>query len=223
MGVQGRPLRPNVKEHPWQPKYKASHVPRFNTLRPFVEGKSVLDIGAACGMNREDWLHRLVDNVATRSVAVDILAEPVEKIRAKGFEAVQGDAQDLHLDEKFDVVFAAELIEHLDNFHGFLDSARRHLNPGGKLVLTTPNAFCFSNFIYRLGTRKPPLNTGHTVWFCEGTIRQLLERNGWKIVEFGYIEHETPGAMRRIVAGAMRAPLPKRLAWRTMYLVAEPQ
>ena len=215
-------LRRNVKEHRWQPKYKASHIPRFNRLREFVEGKTVLDIGAACGMNRDDWLHRLVDGVAARSVAVDILPEPVEKIRAKGFEAVQGDAQDLHLGEKFDVVFAAELIEHLDNFKGFLDSARRHLKPGGKLVLTTPNAFCFSNFIYRLGKGRPPLNSGHTVWFCEGTIRQLLERNGWRITHFDYIEHETPGRLRRVFANVMRAPLPKRLAWRTMYLVAEP-
>jgi 2-polyprenyl-3-methyl-5-hydroxy-6-metoxy-1,4-benzoquinol methylase len=216
-------LRPSSREHPWQPRFKTTHYARFSTIREFVEGKSVLDIGAACGMEREDWLHRLVYGVATRSVAVDILPEPVEKMRAAGFEAVQGDAQDLHLDETFDVVFAAELIEHLDNFRGFLDSARRHLKPGGRLVLTTPNAFCFTNFIYRLGTRRPPLNRAHTVWFCEGTMRQLLQRNGWEAVRIGYVEHETPGRIRKLAAALARAPLSGRLAWRTMYVVAEPR
>lgn len=39
------------------------------------------------------------------------------------------DAQNFNLARTFDAVFAGELIEHLDDFNGFLCSARRHLTP----------------------------------------------------------------------------------------------
>ena len=48
-------------------------------------------------------------------------------------------------------VFAGELIEHLGNVEGFLSSARRHLGPGGQLVLTTPNAFYVGELRLSLG------------------------------------------------------------------------
>jgi 2-polyprenyl-3-methyl-5-hydroxy-6-metoxy-1,4-benzoquinol methylase len=210
--------------HRLQPRVKAekNHRARFDRIRPYVEGKTVLDIGAACGMSMATWLHRLVNGVAARTVAVDILPEPVQAIQEAGFEAVQGDAQALDLGEKFDVVLAGELIEHLDNLAGFLESATRHLNPGGLLVLTTPNAMCLTNFVYRLGSGKAPLNEEHVLWFDEDTLWQLLNRSGWHVVEQGFVEHDTPGRARALVAGAVRAVLPPRLAWNTLFCVAEP-
>ena len=59
--------------------------------------------------------------------------------------------QNFDLGRTFDTVFAGELIEHLGNVDGFLSSARRHLEPGGQLVLTTPNVFYVGNFVYRWG------------------------------------------------------------------------
>jgi SAM-dependent methyltransferase len=199
-----------------------NHKPRFERIRPYVENRTVLDVGAACGMSRATWLHRLVDGAAERTVAVDILPGPVEEMRALGFEATQGDAQALDLGEKFDVVLAGELIEHLDNLAGFLDSAARHLNPGGQLVLTTPNAMCLTNFVYRFGTGRAPLNEDHVLWFDTDTLWQLLNRSGWRVVEQGFVHHETPGRGRAAVAKVVRGVLPPRLAWNTLFCVAEP-
>ena len=41
--------------------------------------------------------------------------------------------------ETFDLVIASEVIEHVEHPDAFLHALRRHLAPGGKLVLTLPN------------------------------------------------------------------------------------
>jgi len=88
---------------------------------PYLEGKEVLDVGAASGHRRPDWMHRLVVGVASSVVGVEL--DPVEAARAAalGFDVRQGDAENLSLEERFDVVWAGELIEHLSCPGAFLD------------------------------------------------------------------------------------------------------
>jgi 2-polyprenyl-3-methyl-5-hydroxy-6-metoxy-1,4-benzoquinol methylase len=43
-------------------------------------------------------------------------------------------------DERFDVIFSSEVIEHIPDPRQFLDAVHRRLAPGGVLVLTTPDA-----------------------------------------------------------------------------------
>ena len=129
------------------------------------------------------------------------------------------DAGEIDLGRRFDVVHAGELIEHLDNPRAFLQAAKRHLRPDSRLILTTPNPFCVTNFIYRLGgTAK--LNRDHQCWYCEDTLRQLLDRNGFTTVELRFLRHETPGRLRSGASSLLRAPLPDRLAWNTILAVA---
>lgn len=210
-----------AKGHPLQPSWTSStYETRFLQLEPLLRDRSVLDLGAASGHGRPDWLHRRVREVARRAVGVDIDEEGIRAAREQGFEIVVGDVQDLELGETFDVVLAGELIEHLSNFEGFLESVHRHLAPDGQLVITTPNAFCYTNFIYRYGFR-PRVHHEHTCWFCEDTLRQLLDRYGFRVVETRYLPHETPGLVRRVIARLARVALPEKLAWRTVMVVAE--
>lgn len=211
--------------HPLQPSLdrRGSHVARFEAIRPYVTGKSVLDIGAAYGLHEPDWLHGLIAQVAARTVAVENNHEFVADMRTAGHEAVFGDAQDMNLGQTFDVVFAGELIEHLVDFKGFFDSIRRHLEPSGIVVLTTPNAFGFTNFIYRLGRKPAPINPYHTCWFCEDTMRTMLKRCDFETDSIGYIRHETPGRLRSKLSLVARTRLPERLAWRTLVVVARPE
>jgi len=106
------------------------------------------------------------------------------------------DAQDFDLGRTFDVVFAGEIIEHLDNVHGFLSSVRRHLAPGGRFVLTTPNAFYVGNFIYRLGGNAR-VHPQHTAWYCESTLRRVLSVNGFPEADIEFIGHTARTPARR--------------------------
>ena len=38
---------------------KSSHRERFSAIRPYIAGRSVLDLGAGSGSDRDDWIHPL--------------------------------------------------------------------------------------------------------------------------------------------------------------------
>lgn len=206
--------------HPLQPDWKqSSHRERFAAVRPYVEGRSVLDIGAGTGYRRSDWMHGLIAEAARETVGLELDRRKVAEGIARGADLREGNAESFDLGRTFEVVWAGELIEHLDNPGHFLDAARRHLAPDGRLVLTTPNVFGVSNFVYRLwGTAR--VNAEHTCWFCEVTLRQLLERHGFEVEEISYLAHRTPGRARSLAARLVRWPLPDRLAENTILAVA---
>jgi SAM-dependent methyltransferase len=210
--------------HPLQPSSwgAGSHLERFAQVRRHVEGATVLDVGAGSGVGRSDWMHALVAGAAASALGVELDPDLAARARARGFDVVEGDAEALCLDRTFDVVFAGELVEHLSNPGRFLDAARRHLAPGGRLVLTTPNAFAVSNFVYRVGGR-PRVNRGHVCWYDETTLGQLLDRHGYEVVEVAYLPHRTPGRVRSVLARLVRATLPRHLAENTLLVVASPR
>jgi 2-polyprenyl-3-methyl-5-hydroxy-6-metoxy-1,4-benzoquinol methylase len=209
--------------HPLQPKdwKSGSHAERFAHVRRWFEGRTVLDIGAGSGVNRPDWMHALVASVAREAVGVELDDALAAQARAKGYDVTVGDAQTMDLGRTFEVVWGGEVIEHLSCAGGFLDAARRHLEPGGRLVLTTPNAFAVSNFVYRIGGRAR-VNKGHTCWYDEVTLSQLLRRHGFEILEVAYVPHRTPGRARAALAYAVRSVLPRHLAENTLLVVATP-
>jgi 2-polyprenyl-3-methyl-5-hydroxy-6-metoxy-1,4-benzoquinol methylase len=195
---------------------------RFEQLRPYFVDHSVLDIGCASGWQDPDWFHGLIESVSAETVGIDVDADAVASMRAAGHDVVLADAQSVDLGRTFDVVHAGELIEHLDNPSGFLAGVRRHMRPDSVLLLTTPNAFRFTNFLYRLGTSRAKVNRDHTCWYCEDTLTWLLERNGFSVVESRYLHHTTPGRLRSVASRAARALLPERLAWNTIFVAARP-
>ncbi len=197
----------------------STYADRVEAITPLLAGRNVLDIGAASGLNRPDWVHAGIARVASRVVGIDIDADKVAAARARGYDLRKVNAEGFDLGESFDVVFAGELIEHLADFSSFLRCAKAHLKPAGRLVLTTPNAFALSNFIYRWGG-KARIHQEHTCWFCEDTLTTLLRREGFAVETLSYLPHKTPGLLRSIAAGAVRTVLPVHLAWRTILVSA---
>ena len=213
---------PTSKGHRLQPTWvtSGSHRARFDQLRAYFVNRTVLDVGCASGCSRPDWFHGLIADVASRTVGIDVDAEAVAELRERGLDIRLADAESLQLgEERFEVIHAGEVIEHLDQPGGFLRSALADLSPGGKVVLTTPNVFCISNFVYRVGGRRR-VNADHVAWYCEDTMRQALERSGLEVEELFYLRHHTPGRGRAFVSRLVRMPFPDRLAWNTLAVVA---
>ncbi len=212
----GHFLQPKWVENPWG---TGSLRDRFEAVRPLIMGSSVLDVGCASRYGKPDWLHGLLRVEISDLVGIDINETTIRELQGQGFDARVADAQDFDLERTFDTVFAGELIEHLDDFHGFLQSTRRHLSPGGRLVLTTPNGFYVGNFLYRWGGHGQ-VHPEHTCWFCEDTLRSLLERNGFSAVDISFTGHTSPTRLRRATTFVVRHAFPPRLAFDTIVAVA---
>ena len=96
-------------------------------------------------------------------------------------------------------------------------SVRRHLCPCGRLVLTTPNAFYVGNFVYRWGGHGK-VHPEHTCWFCEDTLRCVLEVNGFSNVEISFTGHTSPTPLHRRPLFAQHL-FPPSLAYDTLIAV----
>jgi len=193
-------------------------VDRVALLEALARGRRVLDLGAADGSHLEvhrtggAWLHARLAAVSAACVGVDLDATVVARLRAEGWDVRHGDATALDLGEAFDVVVAGEILEHVTDAGGLLDSCARHLTPGGTLVVTTPNAFALHA---RPGPLAPLMRTGgihpdHVAWYCAATLRQLLDRLGWANVAIGYGASPSVGRAKRAFR---RAAFRLRPAW----------
>lgn len=172
---------------------------RTDTILKWVEGPSVLDVGCTghgLGIGSPGWLHGRLREQFPSVVGIDISSENIDSLRKHGFNNLYvQNAESFRLNEQFDTIVAGELIEHLANPGLFLQQARLHLKPTGKLVLTTPQPFGLFDVAYALlKFPKTCQNFQHTCWFCPQTMQQLAERSGLKVEHFELIDDYPPGS-----------------------------
>jgi 2-polyprenyl-3-methyl-5-hydroxy-6-metoxy-1,4-benzoquinol methylase len=108
-----------------------------------VRGKRILEIGCATG----DLLARLAAAGAIcRGLEISDFAAGAA--RERGLEVTTGTLDDYapSASERYDVVLAFEVIEHVTDPARFLSLASGLLAPGGALLLSTPNYGCASRF-----------------------------------------------------------------------------
>ena len=151
-----------------------------------VRGKRVLDIGvvshSARYFDQPGWRHGRISRAAGYCLGLDILAPLVEELRQRGFNVRCVDAtSEADLGERFEIVFAGDVIEHVDNAVSLLRFAGRHLAPGGRLYVTTPNPF--SRKFYRQFWREGVMvtNLDHVAWISPTMALEIGRRAGLRL------------------------------------------
>lgn len=106
-------------------------------------GKDVLDIGCvqhnAANYKSRFWLHKAIKKIAASVVGIDLYETGVNYLKERGFDVIVADAQCFNLKRVFDVIVAGDVVEHLDNFDGFFESCKRHMNSQSMLLISSPN------------------------------------------------------------------------------------
>jgi SAM-dependent methyltransferase len=168
--------------------------------------KDVLDLGTVMhdpeNYRSKYWAHNAIRQVAKSLIGLDLYKEGVDYLNERGYQVVHADAQNFDLGTQFDVIVAGDVVEHLENFDGFLESVKAHLRPTGKLIITTPNPWYWKMIIKGLLSDFPLNNPEHSCWFCPTTLSQLVRRHGMKVTA---LEHFSRYLSDRLL------PLPKRL------------
>jgi 2-polyprenyl-3-methyl-5-hydroxy-6-metoxy-1,4-benzoquinol methylase len=154
-------------------------------LRLTGGGKHVLDVG--CYNGRIGIMLKTRHN---RVFGADLSLEALKIAQHEGMVCVQSDVTEAipFKDKTFDVVVAAEIIEHVFDLHAFLTETKRILKNGGYLVLSTPNLASFGRRIHLLFGKNPLIeidsgveSVGHIRYFVKETLFQLLHKYGFKI------------------------------------------
>lgn len=151
------------------------------------KGRDVLDIGCVGGgrdpAGSPYWLHKAIAAVASSVTGLDNNAPAVAALQAHGYNIVVGDAESFQLDRLFDVIVAADVIDLLQNLRGFIDSCKRHLRPGGQLLISSKNPWYWRNTLKAGLRREVSGDTRRTCWVCPRTLRQLLAPHDFQVRE----------------------------------------
>ncbi len=145
-------------------------------------GRRVLDVGCAGGQ----YLERFPGG----SLGVDRDKACVEALQARGLEAVQRDVQQQGWTTglgRFDLVWAADILAHLQDPGAFLRSLHEVLSPGGQVVVADwvwPRfrPLLFASWLLP-GARHTYSHPEHFHRFTEGQMVALLEEAGFAVTE----------------------------------------
>ena len=166
---------------------------------------AVLDVGCATGALLADlrdrgWDARGVELCAP-SAAYARSARGLD-VRACSLEAAAWP------EAAFDLVHASHLIEHLNAPRAFLDEVRRVLAPGGRLIVTTPNAAGWQARWFGPAWRSAIFD--HLYLFSLKTLNAMLAAAGFRVERRitwgGLAAGAAPPALKKIAD-----PLAKRL------------
>lgn len=167
-------------------KNKADWITRF------INGKNVLDLGCVRHdldeTTKPEWLHGIILKHARSVHGVDYLQKEVLQLQKQGYNVTCANVETMSLGEKYEVVVAGDLIEHLSNFGLFMERIVAHLEPGGIALITTPNPVNFLRFASVLFRGVAGANPEHTCWFTEQVLRQLGERYGLEVSDVAYVD-----------------------------------
>jgi 2-polyprenyl-3-methyl-5-hydroxy-6-metoxy-1,4-benzoquinol methylase len=133
---------PTAAPHVWNQYH--NQLSLYLGFCPGDSALEILDVGCAQGT-----LALLLAERGHRVTAVDIRPAFLDYARSRHergeirFLAVN--ALDLCLADRFDIVFANQLLEHTVYPHALIRTLKNHLKPRGRLVVTTPNWAYFAN------------------------------------------------------------------------------
>lgn len=146
----------------------------------------VLDVGGGTG-----WMLDVLKQTDRRirfTQSVDIDEKARETAEASGHAYFEGTIEAFETNRKFDLILMLNLVEHVASPLAVLQKAESLLNPGGVIVIKTPNTQSWDARLYRKtywgGLHCPR----HWVIFSEKSFRILLRSTGLEIKKLYYTQ-----------------------------------
>lgn len=169
----------------------------------------ILDVGCGDGLYLNHLAAAFTDKKKVELWGVDFSKYKLAKAKKNGHNVKQCDLEKglPFKDNHFDVVYAAELIEHLYNPDFFLEECYRVLRPGGKIIISTPNLHAWYNrflfifgiqpIFYEVSTKSPQIGSGilkkvkkgqapvgHVHVFNRAGLVDMLRHEGFELRHF---------------------------------------
>ena len=121
------------------------HLHRYAIAMELVKNKKVLDI--ACG---EGYGSNLLARNATHVTGVDInngvVKQAIKKYPKRNLEFLTGTVENIPAaDKQFEVVVSFETLEHIADHNKMIAEIKRVLQPGGLLIISTPDKKNYSD------------------------------------------------------------------------------
>jgi 2-polyprenyl-3-methyl-5-hydroxy-6-metoxy-1,4-benzoquinol methylase len=170
-------------------------------------GGRLLDVGCHTGIFLE-----VAREAGWETYGVEPSRWSADRARLRGLNVAESTLAESNFpDGFFDAITMWDVVEHLSDPFKELQRAHRLLRPGGLLALSTMNVAAW--FPRLLGRRWPWYMQMHLYYFTPQTLRQMLERAGFEMVEA--VPHKRVVRMFYLVSRleAYCRPLARALEW----------
>ena len=160
----------------------------------------ILELGCGGGALLRDLASRGFEQL----VGLDLARTALAEARRRGTPAglVLAEAERLPFrPASFDVVIAADLLEHVDDLDAHLAEVARVLRPGGRYLVKTPNR-PLAELYYRLAGLDD-YRFWHPSMLSPGELRALFQQHGFT-VQFVRQPRLTPAQLRKLPRGPIR-------------------
>ncbi len=155
-------------------------IKKLNLINKYIPTGNLLDLGAGTGIflaNAKNYNYEVYGN--------DISSFAVKFLKKQNIKTFEGPINQKNLPKnKFNIITAWDVFEHLPNIHEACTAIFDALLPDGYLFITTPYTNSLDSIIFQekwYGYKKIP---EHLFYFNKKSIKFLLEKSGFKIVNY---------------------------------------
>ena len=142
-----------------------------------LTGGKLLEVGCGYGFLLDEARQSFDTRVGT-----ELSPRAVEFARLRADHIYAGSLEQIPAGETFDCIISLHVIEHIYKPGAFLSQLSRHLSPGGKMVIATPDMGSLWRRV--MGHRWPSFKLPeHIIFFDENTLAALMQQNGLANIE----------------------------------------
>jgi len=188
--------------------WKAEHI--LDILeRNDVQLSSICEVGCGAGEILNQLHMQMVENITFTGYEISPDAYKLCEPRIK--DRLNYKLADLLEDESvfFDLVMAIDVIEHIEDYYGFLRKLKEKAN---FFVFNIPLEMCVVNVLkvsHLLRTRE---QYGHIHYFEKETLLSTLKDTGYDVIDYCYVPTTLAFPSKRITTKLLR--LPRKLAYK---------
>lgn len=198
----GSYLARNPTWHEEDSSWKAAHILRLLAANELVP-ESVAEVGCGGGLILAE-LSRALPEAVLRGYEVS--PQAYARCIARESERLTFALQDIaDSEESYDLVLAIDVVEHVDDYIGFLRVLRHHAR---HLVIHLPLDLSVQTVLRASPILHAREKVGHLHYFSKETALKTLEYSGYRIIDWTYTHGaiDSPGHSRKSPwAGRLRA------------------
>ena len=174
-----------------------------NLRKNKLTGGKLLEIGCGYG-----YLLDEAKNLFEFRVGTDFSDRAVKQAKSRADRVYQGGIEQVPREEKFDLIIATHVIEHVYQPKSFLEKITKNLQPNGIVVIATPDMGSF--WRYFMGHKWPSFKLPeHVLYFDRQSLSTLMQEVGLLKIEHLPYPHAFPVPL---VAAKLGIKIPANLS-----------